>query len=90
MCHYEVVAKDTLPEVVSMYPSAFVCNTHDGDIPAEHWVAMYVDEIAATRRVHKLYERTLLAVVAQRSYSPEPIVVNTVSLSQCFPVVICQ
>ena len=24
MCHYEVVAKDTLPEVVSTYPSAFV------------------------------------------------------------------
>ena len=29
MCYYEVVAKDTLPEVVSTYPSAFVCNTHD-------------------------------------------------------------
>ena len=27
MCHYEVVAKDTLPEIVSTYPSAFVCNT---------------------------------------------------------------
>ena len=45
MCHYEVVAKDTLPEVVSTYPSAFGCNTHDGDKPGEHWVAMYVDEI---------------------------------------------
>ena len=45
MCHYEVVAKDTLPEVVSRYPSAFVCNTHDSDQPGEHWVAMYVDEI---------------------------------------------
>ena len=45
MCHYEVVAKDTLPEVVSTYPSAFVCNTHDSDQPGEHWVAMYVDEI---------------------------------------------
>ena len=45
MCHYEVVAKDTLPEVVSTYPTAFVCNTHDGDKLAEHWVAMYVDEI---------------------------------------------
>ena len=39
MCHYEVVAKDTLPEVVS------TCNTHDSDQPGEHWVAMYVDEI---------------------------------------------
>ena len=45
MCHYEVVAKDTLPEVVSTYPSAFVCKTHDSDQPGEHWVAMYVDEI---------------------------------------------
>ena len=45
MCHYEVVTKDTLPEVVSTYPSAFVCNTHDSDRPGEHWVAMYVDEI---------------------------------------------
>ena len=45
MCHYEVPAKDTLSVVVSTYLSAFVCNTHDGDQPGEHWVAMYVDEI---------------------------------------------
>ena len=45
MCQYEVVAKDTLPEVVSTYPSAFVRNTHDSDQPGERWVAMYVDEI---------------------------------------------
>ena len=45
MCYYEVVAKDTLPEVVSTYPSAFVCNTHDSDQTGEHWVAMYEDEI---------------------------------------------
>ena len=45
MCHYDVVAKDTLPEVVSTYSSAFVCNTHDSDQPGEHWVAMYVDEL---------------------------------------------
>ena len=45
MCHYEVVAKDTLPEIVSTYPSAFVCNTHDSDQPGEPWLAMYVDEI---------------------------------------------
>ena len=45
MCRYEVVAKDTLPEVVSTYPSAFVCNTHDSHQPGEHWIVMYVDEI---------------------------------------------
>ncbi len=45
MCHYEVVAKHILPEVASTYPSAFVCHTHDGNQPGEHWVAMYVDEI---------------------------------------------
>ena len=45
MCPYDVVAKDTLPEVVDTYPSAFVCNTHDGDQPGEHWIAIYVDEI---------------------------------------------
>ena len=43
MCPYDVVAKDTLPEVVDTYPSAFVCNTHDGDQPGEHWIAIYVD-----------------------------------------------
>ena len=45
MCPYELVAKDTLSEVVSTYPSAFVCNTHDGGQPGERGVAMYVDEI---------------------------------------------
>ena len=45
MCHYDVVAKDTLPEVVSTYLAAFVCNTHESDQPGEHWVAMYVDEL---------------------------------------------
>ena len=94
MCHYEVVAKDTLPEVVSTYPSAFVCNTHDSDQPGEHWVAMYVDEIgdyfrpvrtkATTRRVHELYERTLLAVVVQRSYSPEPYIYRVWSILRRF------
>ena len=45
MCHYEVVARNTLPEVVSTYPSTFMCKTHDGDKPGEHWFTMYVDEI---------------------------------------------
>ncbi len=44
MCPYAVIAKDTLPDVVSTYPSAFVCNTHDSDKPGEHWVAMYVGQ----------------------------------------------
>ena len=51
MCHYEVVAKDALPEVVSTYPSAFVCNTNDGDQPREYWVAMYVDRSVTTSTV---------------------------------------
>ena len=51
MCHYEVVAKDALPEVVSTYPSAFVCNTNDGDQPGEYWVAMYVDRSVTTSTV---------------------------------------
>ena len=40
-----MVAKHTLPDVISTYPSAFVCNTHDSNQPGEHWVTMYVDEI---------------------------------------------
>ena len=44
MCPYAVVAKDRLPDIVSTYPSAFVCNTHDSDQPGEHRIAMYVDE----------------------------------------------
>ena len=87
MCHYEVVAKDTLPEVVSTYPSAFVCNTHDSDQPGEHWVAMYVDEIGDYFDPYgqkPLYERTLLAVVVQRSYSPEPYIYRLWSILRCF------
>ena len=94
MCHYEVVAKDTLPEVVSTYSSAFVCNTHDSHQPGEHWVAMYVDEIGdyfdpygqkpKTRRVHELYERTLLTVVVRRSYSPEPYIYRLRSILRRF------
>ena len=42
MCYYEVVAKDTLPEVRTRRLS---CATYDSDQPGEHWVAMYVDEI---------------------------------------------
>ena len=43
ICPYAVVAKERLPDIVSTYPSAFVCNTHDSDQPGEHWIAMYVD-----------------------------------------------
>ena len=72
MCHYEVVAKDTLPEVVSTYPSAFVCNTHDSDQPGEHWVAMYVDEIG------DYFD------LVQRSYSPEPYIYRLWSILRRF------
>ena len=44
MCPYAVVAKVRLPDIVSTYPSAFVCNTHDSDQPGEHWIVMYIDE----------------------------------------------
>ena len=44
MCPYTVIVKDALPYFVDTYPSAFVCNTHSGDPPGEHWVAMFVDE----------------------------------------------
>ena len=43
MCHYDVVAKDYLPETIDTYPAAFVCNTHNGDQPGEHWIVMYVN-----------------------------------------------
>ncbi len=39
-----VVPKDELPgRRLTAYPTAFVCNTDDGDEPGEHWVAVYVD-----------------------------------------------
>ena len=94
MCHYKVVAKDTLPEVVSTYLSAFVCNTHDSDQPGEHWVAMYVDEIGDYfdpygQNRNTPSSRTLLMNIA-RSGRPTivcsralylPFLVNTASLS---------
>ena len=95
MCHFEVVARDTLPEVGSTYTSAFVCNTrhNQGNIGSPcTWMRSVTTSTrthkTTTRPVHEHYERTMLAVVAQRSYSPEPyiiyiipFVVNTVSLS---------
>ena len=39
---------------------------------------------AATRRVHELYEQTLLAVVAQQSYSPEPYIYRLWSIRRRF------
>ena len=38
----------------------------------------------ATRRVHELYEQTLLAVVGQRSYSPEPYIYRVWSILRRF------
>ena len=103
MCHYEVVAKDTLPEVVSTYPSAFVCNTHDSDQPGEHWVAMYVDEIGdyfdpyGQKPQHAEFTNFMNEHCSQWSsndhilQSPiSTVVVNTASLSECFAVVIFQ
>ena len=95
MCYYEVVAKDTLPEVVSTYPSAFVCNTHDSDQPGEHWVVMYVDEIGdyfdpyGQKPQHAEFTNFMNKNIA-RSGRPTiifsralylPFVVNTASLS---------
>ena len=100
MCHYEVVAKDTLPEVVSTYPSAFVCNTHDSDQPGEHWVAMYVDEIGdyfdpyGQKPQHAEFTNFMNEHCSQWSSNDHilqsPFVVNTASLSLCFAVVIFQ
>ena len=100
VCHYEVVAKDTLPEVVSTYPSAFVCNTHDSDQPGEHWVAMYVDEIGdyfdpyGQKPQHAEFTNFMNEHCPQWSSNDHilqsPFVVNTASLSLCFAVVIFQ
>ena len=43
MCHYDVIAKDDLPDIIDTYPYAFVCNTHNGDQPGEHWIVMHVN-----------------------------------------------
>ena len=88
MCHYEVVAKDTLPEVVSTYPSAFVCNTHYSDQPGEHWVAMYVDEIGdyfdpygqKPRHAEFIARSGRPTIIFSRALYL-PFVVNTASLS---------
>ena len=36
-----VVSRDGLPTAVDTYPTAFVCNTHTGDQPGQHWIAIY-------------------------------------------------
>ena len=76
MCHYEVVAKHTPPEVGSTYPFAFMCNTHEGDKPGEPWVAMYVDEIGDYLDP---YGQKSTIIFSRAIYLP--FVVNTVSLS---------
>ena len=43
MWHYDVITKDALPDVIDTHTSAFICNTHNGDQPGEHWIAMYVN-----------------------------------------------
>ena len=37
-----VVPKDGLPKTIDALPTAFVCNTDDGDEPGEHWIALYL------------------------------------------------
>ena len=70
MCYYDVIAKDDLPDIIDTYPSAFVCNTHNGDQPGEHWIVMYVNAkqrgdyfepygIAQNGRLTILYSRAL-------------------------------
>ena len=39
----DVVPKDGLPTMIDAFTFAFVCNTHDGDKPVQHWIALYVD-----------------------------------------------
>ena len=48
------------------------------------------EEKAATRRVNELHERTLLAVVAQRSYSPEPYIYRLWQYSAAFLMFRCR
>ena len=89
MCRYEVVAKDTLPEVVSTYPSAFVCNTHNSDQPGEHWIAM--DEIGdyfdpyGMKPQHAEFTNFMNEHCSQWSlndhnYSPEPYIYSLSSI----------
>ena len=93
MCYYEVVAKDTLHEVVSTYPFAFACNTYDSDQPGEHWVAMYVDEIGdyfdpyGQNPQHTEFRNFMNKHCSQWSpndYSPEPYIYRLWSILRRF------
>ena len=37
-----VYASNTVPEVVTRYPSAFIINTEPLPLPGEHWVAVII------------------------------------------------
>ena len=37
-----VVTKDGLPTTIDALPAVFVCNTDDGDVSGEHWIALYL------------------------------------------------
>lgn len=39
-----VIPRSGLPQRITKYPAAFVCNTDSSDDPGEHWVAIYVTE----------------------------------------------
>jgi len=36
-----VFSPDTLPKIVNMYPSAYICNTEDSHLPGKHWVVFW-------------------------------------------------
>ena len=38
-----VVPKDGLPNEIAAYPVAYVCNTHRGEDPGQHWISIFVD-----------------------------------------------
>ena len=99
MCHYEVVAKYTLPEVAQHTRRFRVQHTRRR--PTRKTLGRHVRgrdrrllrpvwTKSATRRVHKLYERTLLAVVAQRSYFPEPYIYRLWSMLRRFLMFRCR
>ena len=84
MCHYEVVAKDTLPEVV-LYVPVRLRVQHTRRRQTRRTLGRHVRgrdrrllrpvrTKSATLRFREPYDRTWLAVVAQRSYSPQPYI----------------
>ena len=40
----QLLALDARTNTIAACPTAFVCNTHDGDQPGEHWVVLYIED----------------------------------------------